>query len=313
MLAAPAALLGASLLRRGPATPRAWAQSPAANRCRAPKPPAHWDRARARVAGAAAADDRCRGASAPLGRPGVVRDAARATARPSAATRDFRRCATRAAGARSTASRPRTATCSPTWPAPPGRARSAAAACWRCRGMTGTLGVLRAARRCAAGSTRRGTSCSPPRARSGRPRARRCALARAPGWGSTCQPQPPAPSASRRLVSVIERPLTKPSEAAICATTSSGTRDVGRDRHHREVGVAPSSWRPTAAAEMLMPCSPRQRADAADHAGHVGVAEQRQVRIVDLEVEALAPGLEQVRAVQLPERRADDAHALVAR
>ena len=48
-------------------------------------------------------------------------------------------------------------------------------------------------------------------------------------------------------------------------------------------------------------------ADAADHAGDVAVAEQREVRIVDLEVEALAPGLEQVRAVQLAERRADDA------
>ena len=32
--------------------------------------------------------------------------------------------------------------------------------------------------------------------------------------------------------------------------------------------------------------------------------------IVDLEVEALAPGLEQVRAVQLAERGADDACAL---
>ena len=52
------------------------------------------------------------------------------------------------------------------------------------------------------------------------------------------------------------------------------------------------------------------RADAADHAGDVGVAEQRQVRIVDLQVEALAPGLEQVRAVELPDRGADDADRL---
>ena len=52
------------------------------------------------------------------------------------------------------------------------------------------------------------------------------------------------------------------------------------------------------------------RADAPDHAGDVGVAEQRQVRIVDLQVEALAPGLEQMRAVELPDRGAHDADRL---
>ncbi len=51
-------------------------------------------------------------------------------------------------------------------------------------------------------------------------------------------------------------------------------------------------------------------ADAPDHAGKVGVAEEREVGVVELEVEALAPGLEQVRAVQLAERRAD--HAVAA-
>ena len=45
--------------------------------------------------------------------------------------------------------------------------------------------------------------------------------------------------------------------------------------------------------------------------GHVAVAEQRQV-VLELEVEALAPRLEQVRAVAAAERRADDALALLA-
>ena len=53
-------------------------------------------------------------------------------------------------------------------------------------------------------------------------------------------------------------------------------------------------------------------ADAPDHAGEVGVAEQREVGVVELEVEALAPGLEQVRAVELAERGADHAVALAA-
>ena len=57
----------------------------------------------------------------------------------------------------------------------------------------------------------------------------------------------------------------------------------------------------------------QQAADAAEHAGPVGVAEQREARaLVELEVEALAPGLEQVRAVAAAERRARDAVALVA-
>ena len=62
-----------------------------------------------------------------------------------------------------------------------------------------------------------------------------------------------------------------------------------------------------------MPCSPRTEPTRPTMPGHVAVAEQRQVRVVDLEVEALAPGLEQVRAVPVAERRADDADALARR
>ena len=105
--------------------------------------------------------------------------------------------------------------------------------------------------------------------------------------------------------------LTKPSDAGdLARRPSSGHAHVGRDRHHREVAAAAvvaGGWRPTAAAEMLMPCSPRQEPTRPTMPGHVAVAEQRQVRVVDLEVEALAPGLEQVRAVLVAERRADDA------
>ena len=59
-----------------------------------------------------------------------------------------------------------------------------------------------------------------------------------------------------------------------------------------------------------MPCSPSARTDAADHAGHVGVAEEGEVGVVELDVEALAPGLQQVRAVMMAERGADDLHPL---
>ena len=57
---------------------------------------------------------------------------------------------------------------------------------------------------------------------------------------------------------------------------------------------------------MLTPCVAERRADAADHAGQVAVEEQRQL-VLELEVEAPPPGLEQVRAVAAAERRADDA------
>ena len=62
---------------------------------------------------------------------------------------------------------------------------------------------------------------------------------------------------------------------------------------------------------MLTPCCAEGRADAADHARQVAVAEQRQA-VLELEVEAPPPGLEQVRAVAAAERRADDALALLA-
>ena len=63
---------------------------------------------------------------------------------------------------------------------------------------------------------------------------------------------------------------------------------------------------------MFTPCSPKQVPTRPTMPGHVAVAEQREVLVVHLEVEALAPRLEQVRAVQAAERRAHDADALAA-
>ena len=62
---------------------------------------------------------------------------------------------------------------------------------------------------------------------------------------------------------------------------------------------------------MLTPRSPSSVPTRPIMPGHVGVAEQRDV-VLELEVEALAPGLEQVRAVAVADERADDAHGLAA-
>ena len=230
--------------------------------------------------------------------------------------RDYRRCATRAAGADDAFATANSRMLS-------NLAGAATRAACRGRvlelsGIAGTLGVHDATRRCAAGSTRRGTELLAA-SRSIRGLARETLrLARAAGLGPTCKPQParPAPPAAPE-VALIEADRAAADEAV-------GGRDLRDDvvRHAASVvtaitarslrAVVARAWRPTAAAEMLMPVLAEARADAADHAGDVGVAEQRQVRIVDLQVEALAPGLEQMRAVQLAERRADDAHLLVA-
>ena len=60
-----------------------------------------------------------------------------------------------------------------------------------------------------------------------------------------------------------------------------------------------------------MPFSPKQVPTRPIMPGHVAVAEQRDV-VLELEVEAVPPRLQQVRAVAAAERRADHAHALVA-
>ena len=73
--------------------------------------------------------------------------------------------------------------------------------------------------------------------------------------------------------------------------------------------VALGTW-PTA-AEDVHAAGPEGRADAPDHARHVAVAEQRDV-VGELQVEALAPGLEQVRAFAASDDGADDALALTA-
>ena len=106
-----------------------------------------------------------------------------------------------------------------------------------------------------------------------------------------------------------------PSSATISSTTSCGNRRVGGDRHHRELAAALVVAGRLAAdggGGDVHAVLAERRPDAADHAGHVLVAEQRQVALVHLQVEALAPGLEQVRAVLLAERRPDHARAVAA-
>ena len=102
----------------------------------------------------------------------------------------------------------------------------------------------------------------------------------------------------------------KPSVAAISIDQRLRHRRVGGDRHHGDVvaaAVLAGRRAPDRGLGDVDPVLAEGGADAADHAGQVGVAEEREVRVVELEVEALAPGLEQVRAVELAERRADHA------
>src|SRR3954452_7068696 len=91
-------------------------------------------------------------------------------------------------------------------------------------------------------------------------------------------------------------------------------RRLGGDRHRRDaadllvllVALAAHVHRHDVHAVLA-----EHVAHPADHARHVLVAEERDVR-VELDVEALAPGLEQVRPVAAAEYRADDAHAVLA-
>ena len=130
-------------------------------------------------------------------------------------------------------------------------------------------------------------------------------------------PSERGPDDPRQHYSDTARPARKPSERAISSTTSRGDRRVGRDDHHRDLVAAAVVARRLPADRGggdVHAALAEHRADAAHHARQVAVAEQRQVgALVELEVEALAPRLEQVRAVLAAERRADDAVALVAR
>ncbi len=57
---------------------------------------------------------------------------------------------------------------------------------------------------------------------------------------------------------------------------------------------------------MLTLWAPNSGADPAEHAGTVAVAEHRDV-VLELNLEALAPGLQQVRAVTVSDHRPGDA------
>src|SRR5436309_9771231 len=78
------------------------------------------------------------------------------------------------------------------------------------------------------------------------------------------------------------------------------TRGVGRNHHRRQtaVGVGPGPLRlaPDRGRDDIDPVLSECRADASDHPGHVAVAEHGDV-VLKLDIEALAPGLEEMRPV----------------
>ena len=94
--------------------------------------------------------------------------------------------------------------------------------------------------------------------------------------------------------------------------TSCGTGAVGGDDHDRAHAVLVVARGPTAADSMFTPASPKAVPTRPTMPGLVAVPEQRDV-LLELEVEALAPGLEQVRAVLAADDGADDAGGLLAR
>ena len=112
------------------------------------------------------------------------------------------------------------------------------------------------------------------------------------------------------------RPAMKPSDATISSISSCGIAScvvttITASPSSRVLAVAVVGLVADGGGVDVDAVRAERRADAADHAGQVAVAEQRQV-VLELEVEAPAPGLEQVRAVAAAERRADDALALLA-
>src|SRR5438270_381688 len=121
-----------------------------------------------------------------------------------------------------------------------------------------------------------------------------------------------APASTSLSVSALSRAIRRSERDRAAGDEAVGGDDlvedllwrprVGRHHHHRErvvrgrfVVVAADGGRGDVDAVRA-----ERLADAADHAGDVGVAEDREV-LLDLDVEALAPGLEQVRAVASPE------------
>ena len=124
--------------------------------------------------------------------------------------------------------------------------------------------------------------------------------------------EPSVVSASRRARTA--RPAMKPSDATISSITAAGTgASVVTAITARSLPSLAGRLAPDRGGGDVHAVRAERGADAADHARHVLVAEQHEVAVVHLQVEALAPGLEQVRAVQLAERRADHARAVARR
>jgi hypothetical protein len=98
--------------------------------------------------------------------------------------------------------------------------------------------------------------------------------------------------------SATARPATNPSRLTICRRPR---RDglVGGHDHDREVLVAVLGHVPDRRRGDVDAVLAEARPHAPDHAGDVAVAEERDV-VLELQVEAVPPGLEQVRAVAAP-------------
>ena len=95
----------------------------------------------------------------------------------------------------------------------------------------------------------------------------------------------------------------KPSDATIASTTSAGTGASVVTTITASCSLAAVVARRCAAdggGRDVHAGSPKHRADAADHARHVAGSGTARGGLVELQVEALAPRLEQVRAVRWP-------------
>ena len=271
MLALPAAPLGA-VLRPGPEPPRAWGED-----ARGPASPGAGSRPRTGTSPRASQLAFLRQVTGHRGqalrcRAGRVRGARRGTWRRRGRNRDYRRCATAPLARTRRVREAPTAACSPTSPARRTRPASAAGACSSCPAAAGALGFT-------SNTTLRGGLDAPwaellvclaldPRAGG-----RDAAAARAqPGWAATCK------AAARRcrraaggpaLAGLIERPADEPVSRPRSARRrhrGRGTSVVTAITARSSAPLSPAAWRPTAAAEMLIPCSPKLGAYAPDHA-----------------------------------------------
>ena len=151
----------------------------------------------------------------------------------------------------------------------------------------------RGRRRAVAGTPRAARRC---RARAGRPR-------RAPPAPASALPSSLDDRAELEHARVVE---------ALGRGCRSTSRPAGSESTVSTISaLPPRRERETVMFAMLTPASPNTRADPADHAGHVVVAEEHEQRR-ELELELEAERVHEPLAVVAADRRARDARLLVA-